>query len=272
MDPFGIAPEHEGTTIAPRALFIVAHPDDEVISAGARLPALRDVTIVHITDGAPRDMLDATANGFTEREAYAAARQEELRSALSLAGVAAERLACLGVVDKEASYALPALARDLASLVCALRPSIIVTHPYEGGHPDHDATAFAVHAALALLARDGVEAPEAIEATFYHAHNDTMAMGEFLPSPGHPVATHVLSAAERELKCRMRDCFITQRRLLEQFPLDCERFRRAPRYWFTAPPHEGQLLYERFGWELTGVRWRELAHDALDSLALGEPL
>jgi hypothetical protein len=31
-----------------------------------------------------------------------------------------------------------------------IKPDIVFTHPYEGGHPDHDFTAFAVHAACRL--------------------------------------------------------------------------------------------------------------------------
>jgi LmbE family N-acetylglucosaminyl deacetylase len=272
MDPFGLAPHHEPARDAPRTLIIVAHPDDEVIAAGARLSRLSDVTIVHVTDGAPRDMRDATTYGFTEREAYAAARREELRAAVALAGVAAERLAILGVVDQEASFALPSLAQLIASMVCTLNPDVILTHPYEGGHPDHDATAFAVHAAIGLLTREDILTPRVIEATFYHARDGVMVVGAFLPFDDHQATTHALTQAERTLKRRMRDCFLTQRRVLEPFPLEYERFRWAPRYRFTAPPHAGALLYEHFEWGMTGARWRELARDALASLCLQEPL
>ena len=40
-----------------------------------------------------------------------------------------------------------ALARVLRPLLAGTR--VVVTHAYEGGHPDHDAVAFAVHAAVA---------------------------------------------------------------------------------------------------------------------------
>ena len=47
---------------------------------------------------------------------------------------------------------------------------------------------------------------------------------------------------------------------------DVERFRLAPRYDFTQPPHAGDLHYEQFGWELTPQRWRSLAAAALKEL------
>jgi LmbE family N-acetylglucosaminyl deacetylase len=272
MDAFSLAPEPEVTDASQRTLCVVAHPDDEVIAAGAWLASLRDVSIVHVTDGAPRDMRDVVAHGFTRREAYAMARREELRAAVALAGIPPDRLIVLDVVDQEASFTLSVLARRIAAAVRALRPAAILTHPYEGGHPDHDATAFAVHAATRLLAREDEITPRVIEGTFYHLSEGNMEVGEFLPAAGYPATTHLLSPSERALKCRMRDCFTTQRRILEPFPMDRERFRWAPRYHFTAPPHEGVLLYERFAWGITGTRWRELAREALAALDLREPL
>ncbi|MBV9250682.1 MAG: hypothetical protein JO227_15715, partial [Acetobacteraceae bacterium] len=38
-----------------RSAVVVAHPDDETVGAGASLRLFRDLTLVHVTDGAPRD-------------------------------------------------------------------------------------------------------------------------------------------------------------------------------------------------------------------------
>ena len=56
---------------------VVAHPDDETIAIGGQLARMRGVKIVHVTDGAPADMKDAEANGFSRREDYAAARRRD---------------------------------------------------------------------------------------------------------------------------------------------------------------------------------------------------
>jgi LmbE family N-acetylglucosaminyl deacetylase len=255
-----------------RTLVIVAHPDDEVIGVGGHLTRLGEVVIVHLTDGAPRDLRDARAAGFESREAYAAARRAELEAALATAGVPPERLLALGVIDQEAALALAPLARRLAGILAALRPSLVLTHPYEGGHPDHDATAFAVHAAHRLLRAAKHPVPRLVEMTFYHARGPEMAVSEFLPCPTSPVLTIPLSTAAREQKWRMRSCFATQQRSLAPFPNDRESFRSAPLYHFSAPPHPGQLFYERFPWGMTGERWIALAREALDALGLEEPL
>ena len=42
------------------------------------------------------------------------------------------------------------------------------------------------------------------------------------------------------------------------FPIAIERFRPAPDYDFTQPPHEGRLFYENYDWGMTSgcfVNW-----------------
>jgi N-acetylglucosamine malate deacetylase 2 len=107
--------------------------------------------LLHVTNGAPRNLLDARAAGFVGWQDYAAARRQELLAALRLAGIEATRTVQLGMPDQEASFRLVELAAALAAKFSALRPEVVMTHAYEGGHPDHDATAFAVHTACALV-------------------------------------------------------------------------------------------------------------------------
>jgi hypothetical protein len=118
------------------------------------------------------------------------------------------------------------------------------------------------------LLRDGKPAPEVFEFTSYHAGRAGVTTGRFLPCDGYEVTTLPLSFDQRLLKRRMFDCFVTQQRVLSQFKLDAERFRRAPEYSFLKPPHIGKLLYETLNWDITGQRWRELAAEALNALGL----
>src|SRR3954465_11503755 len=71
---------------------VVAHPDDETIGCGAQLPSLRRAIVIHATDGAPRNMRDGRAHGFSTPAAYAAARRHELEAAVALAGIEPEAL------------------------------------------------------------------------------------------------------------------------------------------------------------------------------------
>src|SRR3989442_14000344 len=68
-----------------RCSVIVAHPADEVVGAGCLISKLVDVTVLHVTDGAP--IQDAEAAGFKDRCQYAQARRQECLAALEIANV-----------------------------------------------------------------------------------------------------------------------------------------------------------------------------------------
>jgi N-acetylglucosamine malate deacetylase 2 len=250
-----------------RVMLVSAHPDDEVIGAGSLIARLSHVSIVQVTDGAPMNPADARALGFDTREEYAAARRRERDAALALANVPPSRVRELGVVDQSAVHHVVDIARELASEIHAQRPDVVITHPYEGGHPDHDATALAVFAAVDSLASNGP--PLIVEMTSYHSRAGELSTGQFLFGDVTLEQSVVLSAAERERKLAMFRCYTTQQHLLAPFTLDVERFRCAPTYDFSRPPHEGPLWYEHLNRGVTPSEWRMLAARALSQVKSG---
>jgi LmbE family N-acetylglucosaminyl deacetylase len=247
-------------------LVLVAHPDDEAIGVGGLLAGIPDAVVAHVTDGAPRDDKYAQSKGFQTREAYARARRREVVNALGHVGITPERCRGLGYVDGEASQQLVELVFDVADLLDEVRPDIVFTHPYEGGHSDHDATAFAVHLASGILRRDNAPTPLVLELTSYHNFSGQRRVFDFLPFLGTDSRTITLTETEKILKRRMYDEFATQKECLKRFPISIERFRSAPRYLFTAAPHEGTLDYERYCTVITGAQWRSNAGKALEAL------
>lgn len=241
---------------------VVAHPDDETLALGGSLHLFRRLLLIHVTDGAPQFLDDAAREGFDSPADYAAARAAELHDALSLVpwapGADITRLE-LHIPDQAATARSPEIAARLQQAFGAHGIRTAVTHCYEGGHPDHDAVAMAVH-------RSGVET---IEFAGYHADTGgTMRTGEFLPdvyargpsgssSADRPPETTVrLRGDDLMRKQAMIACFKTQRDILSRFDLGIERFRSAPAYDFSRPPHPGRLLYEQWGW-MSGPAWRE---------------
>jgi N-acetylglucosamine malate deacetylase 2 len=261
-----LARTRDNTEPAPRVVVLVAHPDDEAIGAGAVLRSLPDVTVVHVTDGAPRDEGYAESRGYPNRHTYARARREEVIAALSLIGVPPERIRGLGFVDGEATLHLVELSHRIADIIEELRPDVVLTHPYEGGHSDHDATAFAVHLAVGIVKREGTPPPLLIEFTSYHNFKGRRRLFDFLPFGSSKVKTVELSEEDKEIKRQMFEAFESQRALLHTIPIEVERFRAAPRYLFTVPPHEGTLEYERVCKKITGAEWRAHAEKALEKL------
>jgi N-acetylglucosamine malate deacetylase 2 len=242
-------------------VLIAAHPDDEVLGLGGQLADIPDLTLIHVTDGAPGDLSDARRAGFATRSAYAHARALELDRALVAAQVTAARRRSLAIADQEAVLHLPAL---LAFLEGELRAAAaVVTHPYEGGHPDHDACALLVQCACERLRRAGRAAPVRLEFASYHARDGRAAWGVFWPAPGCPERVIPLDARQLTRKRAALAEFATQKEVIAAFPVDPERLRPAPHYDFTRPPPPGDVLYDRFGWKLTGEIWRQRARVVL---------
>lgn len=262
----------DATADACTIVFVGAHPDDEVIGAGATL--LHDAprcTVVHVTDGAPRDLRDAHAAGFPTREAYAAARRAEARAALALARRGPVQIVALDIEDQRASHVMDAIALRLCAVLREVSMPVVVTHPYEGGHPDHDAACFAVHTACAMLRAHALHVP-LIEFTSYHDVDGRTRYGEFLPhEAAGPTIAFPLSPAEQTHKRQLFQCYASQQEVLRWIPADVERFRPAPRYHFAAAPHSGTLHYERHPWGMTGERWRALAAAATNRLRDATP-
>jgi LmbE family N-acetylglucosaminyl deacetylase len=260
----------QGHNPGPPSLLVAAHPDDEVIGAGMRLGHLGTIQLVHVTDGAPRDPSDAERAGQPSRVEYASARRRELLQAMALIGLGPTRLISLGLVDQEAALSMDRLTESLARIISALRPEVVITHPFEGGHPDHDATAFAVHHACELLRRRGEPSSVVIEMTSYHQQSGKLRTGEFLPGgdPGLAVPAAETDVARKQ---RMLRCYESQGATLAAFGVGPERFRQTPTYDFTAPPHEGAMYYEQFAWGMTVAKWQQLAYQARQSLGFEHP-
>jgi LmbE family N-acetylglucosaminyl deacetylase len=245
----------------PRALVVVAHPDDETVFLGARLGRFGQAYFVHVTDGAPRNEEDSRAHGFAALEAYRAARAEELDCAFRHAGISSVNRESLGIPDQEASLGLGELIGDILERLQREKPEAVFTHPFEGGHPDHDACAFAVHHAVRLAGEQA--SALIIEGGFYNACNGALETGKFLPYPRSPLEIcYELTPREQQRKRELIACFATQRQTLSGFDLLYERFRIAPEYDFRRPAHEGTVLYDRHPWGMTAERFAALAAQA----------
>jgi LmbE family N-acetylglucosaminyl deacetylase len=222
--------------------------------------------LIHVTDGAPHDVADARAAGCATREQYARARRAELLRAMDVIGIPAVRCHQLGLVEQEASEDLEGLAWRLTCLLAALSPQLVLTHAYEGGHRDHDATAFATRMALTVLGRLGHMVPPLAEFTSCYATEGGVRAGAFLSGGPGPLFEVELEGTARVLKSGIQRRFATQAGMLSALGVLPERYRPAPEYDFEHAPHAGTLYYETLDAGITSEEWRRRAAAAKEGL------
>ena len=237
-----------GDPIGERVVVVVAHPDDETLWAGALLGRLDDGLLIHLTDGAPADGADARRLGFTSRGAYAAARSAELDAALAALAYRGTRRG-YGLRDQEAVIALDAMTERLTTDLAGA--AAVVTHPYEGGHPDHDAAALAVRRAA-----DRVGAA-VVEFACYHKREADRVFSAFWPGAAEH-ARALLPAECGRIDAALR-AHASQSHVFGEWRPTHERWRAAPLYDFAASPPPDAALYDDYGWTMTTRLWRQIA-------------
>jgi LmbE family N-acetylglucosaminyl deacetylase len=253
------------TVNAQNIAVVVAHPDDETIGCGAQLVRWQGVTVVVITDGAPRNLSSATLARFGSHENYAAIRSRELLQALSIAGVANSNIVQLAIPDQQAAFRLIESGIRLAEIFATRGIEVAITHAYEGGHPDHDATSFAVHAAAKEMQGRG-QGLIVIEMPYYRAGDSGWLVQSFARSGNESEIALALSDDEQARKGRMLAAHLSQQEMLAHFSPSVEYFRVAPEYDFAELANDHRLFYEQHDWGMTGKKWRQLACAALCEL------
>jgi N-acetylglucosamine malate deacetylase 2 len=253
----------DGKSIGWPAVVVVAHPDDETLGMGGRLATLNQLSILQLTDGAPRTGADTRGAGFRDNAHYSAQREEEARRALEVLGIAPRRVR-LDASDQESIFRFSDLLSSVKQRL--QRAGLVFTHPYEGGHPDHDTAALLVQAACAAIASAGGVAPVRLEFTSYHHRGGQMVTGEFWPDARHPEVAVMLDRDMHAKKLRALAEYRTQSDVIKWFCTGIERYRTAPCYDFSRPPPPGLAHYDLLGWPITASRWRDFAANALLSL------
>jgi len=235
-----------------RVAIIVAHQDDEAIGFCSVLMRCPQAVVVHVTDGAPENPREW--KGLKDRRSYALLRQHELAAALDSIGHRGQRIS-LALTDGSVIFHMAALRRQLARIFRRYAISVAFTHAFEGGHPDHDATALSVHCAAHRHAR-------VVEAPFYRKDGSQTVWQQFKDKTASELQID-LDPSLREAKAKMLAAHASQGGACSQISLDREIFRLSPAYDFQRPPNGGELGRNYAELDLHAETWAEFASKVL---------
>ncbi len=219
-----------GKTVSVPTVIVTAHADDETLGMGGTLGLFQHACLVQLTDcGRARHL---------ERHAACAAAAWTMP-----------------VIDCEAPdhgvhlHGAAILSRIQTFLADA---EAVFTHPYEGGHPDHDSAAFLVQTACERL---GAAAPMRYEFASYHFDGQRRAAGDFYPRGQSDITRVPITGDRLEAKRRALACYGSQASIVRWFNPALECYRPAPTYRFDRGPQVPACLYERKGWPLSNAAW-----------------
>ncbi len=228
-------------------LLLVAHPDDEVIAAGALMQRMKKPIVVFATDGAPRS--DFFWRQYGSRENYAEVRKKEALEALRIVG--AEPIFLWehvdgGIVDQELFLRLSAAIPAFEKIVAETKPNGLLTIAYEGGHPDHDAACF-IASHVGKRGRIPVW-----ESPLYHRDANGEPVVQAFPNPNGSEIQSTVEGEPLQRKLAMVKAYESQKGIVESFHPVVEVFRPVEEYDFSQPPLPWKLNYEYWQWNMTG--------------------
>jgi LmbE family N-acetylglucosaminyl deacetylase len=227
-----------------RHVLVTAHPDDETISASAVLSFAAHVELVQLTTG-------------TDVPDIATARRAERAAALHAGGWPV-RVRDGWVNGRAAMRHLPELLALVDEAITGA--DVVWTHPYEGGHLDHDTAAWLVQTVCASRLR----APVRMEFASYHSGGQPKdTFGDFWPDADSPTWIIRLPPALLERKRAAIAAYTSQASILRKFlSIGSECYRMAPVYDFTQPPPPPMVRWDRRGYQPSCAVWRQAVAEA----------
>ncbi len=243
-----------GTRLPGRHVVVTAHADDETVSCASVLQHVptHAAQLVQITTGAPAG------------SELMAQRQQE--RAAALAALDCRWSVVDGAVPGREAH------RHLWSLLAVVQDAIadadvVWTHPYEGGHLDHDSAAWLVQTACAR--RD--PAPLRLEFASYHSHAGRHStFGAFWPDLTVAQVVVPLTGDARTRKHAALAAYASQAHILRKFPTpDREPYRVARVYDFTRPAAPPFARWDTRSYQPTTAAWRQMVAVATRALEDG---
>jgi LmbE family N-acetylglucosaminyl deacetylase len=238
----------ELTNIKKKILIIGAHPDDAEFSTGRLLLRRngKNAFIVCMTDGR-KGQEGTKADKILSEDDYALLRIDESRKALREFGISEEYISYYGLPD-QGVLANPFIIDRIYMALKKHSPDYFLIPPWEGAHPDHDAT----HLFSVIAARNlSYSKEKIIEYGSYNNYNGEFRVQEFVPQKDMHEERLIPSSSEQKKWNAIMKLFASQKNQQEEYiPRSrFENFRMLPDYDYSKLPYttkQSEIIRELF--------------------------
>ncbi len=231
-------------------LFVVPHPDDEVIGCGAliynRARLKSKSAFLYLTSGAPPTsmMTPEFRKQYRNYTTYKTIRLYERDVALTSLGVNTEDITDCDYPSRTLLYDIKNVKNKIKKIAEQKGIRIILVPPYEGGHPDHDVANFI---GCRLSEEDRFDL---FEYALYHAEENGNAVSQRFVKEVNQIYFYY-SFENWCAKSIAIKAFESQLFMLESMSKYMpEQYRKLFRYNYQQKPNNGLVLYENYKWNI----------------------
>ncbi len=226
---------HEKTS--KKILYIFSHQDDELDIIAKMALDIREGMEVYAA---------WTTNG--DLSGSPEVREKESRNCMKFIGVPQDHLFFLGYHDMGTLANLAVIYRDLLNIANEIKPDILFTSAYEGGHIDHDVTSL-----LGSLLSEAIPGTLHYEFSLYNVYKGKYRVAEFIPREDVRTEFVPLDDELIDIKLESLRLFPSQAALLNMLMASTnkkalkkkgEPYRLAPKYDYLERPVNEPLGYE----------------------------
>ena len=219
-------------------LFIIAHPDDEVVGATTIIKKLLEeknkVYIFFLTNG----VISEKYLMFWQKKnikKMKIVRKSEMKLSLKELGI--NDFFFQDIPTRSLKEKIYDTYLKIKKIIVKNKIDVLFCPAYEGGHQDHDVANFICSKFQRKC--DIYEYPE------YNFYNNKINCNSFFDKRGNQ-KIHILSDQEKFFKKNCLKIYSSERKNLGYIKFDKESYRRLQKYDYSQPPHLGILFYRRY--------------------------
>jgi len=219
-------------------LFIIPHPDDEVVGCCTIIRRLlnknKNIHLFFLTNG----VISEESNWVWQRKKIPLKikqRKSEMMLSLKLIGI--KDISFQNIPTRTLKDNINKTYKKINEIINLKKIDTIFCPAYEGGHQDHDVSNF--------ICSKFIKKYKVYEFPEYNYFDRRINCNTFIKSKSNETVLNLVQN-EKEFKKNCLKVYRSEKSNLNYTRYDREMFRELVKYDYSIPPHKGVLFYRRF--------------------------